>query len=124
MIYCDRFRWVQNELGSLSRALQEARPGENLGPGRALGLEFFICALLPHQSHQVTNPVSLRQVLWYINGHPVANDATHKMLINEAGNNALMITSASQRDSGTVTCVARNKSGEVSHQVRYSPILV
>ena len=57
------------------------------------------------------------QVLWYINGYPVANDATHKMLINEAGNNALMITGASQRDSGTVTCVARNKSGEVSHQV-------
>ena len=59
-------------------------------------------------------------MLWYINGFPVANDATHKMLINEAGNNALMITCASQRDSGTVTCVARNKSGEVSHQVGQS----
>ncbi|XP_043190339.1 titin-like isoform X4 [Amphibalanus amphitrite] len=59
-------------------------------------------------------------VIWYINGYPVANDATHKMLINEAGNNALMITSASQRDAGTVTCVARNKSGEVSHQITLS----
>ena len=62
------------------------------------------------------------QVLWYINGHPVAADATHKMLVNEAGNNALMITGCSQRDAGTVTCVARNKSGEISHQVRQARV--
>lgn len=56
-------------------------------------------------------------VTWYINGKQVVDDATHKILVNESGNHALMITSVSRNDSGVVTCVARNKSGEISTQV-------
>lgn len=57
-------------------------------------------------------------VTWLINGHPVQDDATHKILVNESGNHSLMITNVSRYDAGTVTCVARNKSGEVAIQAR------
>lgn len=56
------------------------------------------------------------EVAWFINGNPVINDATHKILVNESGNHSLMITNVSRYDAGVVTCVARNKSGEVSTQ--------
>ncbi len=56
-------------------------------------------------------------VTWFINGRRVVDDATHKILVNESGNHALMITSVSRNDSGVVTCVAQNKSGETSFQV-------
>lgn len=56
-------------------------------------------------------------VAWFINGQQVVDDATHKILVNESGNHALMITNVSRNDSGIVTCVARNKSGETSCQV-------
>lgn len=57
-------------------------------------------------------------VTWYINGRPVCDDATHKILVNESGNHALMITNVGRLDNGVVTCVARNKAGETSFQVR------
>lgn len=56
------------------------------------------------------------EVTWYINQQPVNDDATHKILVNESGNNSLMITNVNRFDGGVVTCVARNKSGEVSTQ--------
>lgn len=56
------------------------------------------------------------QVSWYINGRQVIDDATHKILVNESGNHALMITNVSRADAGAVTCVARNKAGETSFQ--------
>lgn len=56
------------------------------------------------------------EVTWYINQVPVNDDATHKILVNESGNHSLMITNVSRFDGGVVTCVARNKSGEVSTQ--------
>nr|CAD7404271.1 unnamed protein product [Timema cristinae] len=56
------------------------------------------------------------EVTWYINGRPVSNDATHKILVNESGNHALMITNVNRVDNGVVTCVARNKTGETSFQ--------
>lgn len=56
------------------------------------------------------------EVTWYINQVPVNDDATHKILVNESGNHSLMITNVSRFDGGIVTCVARNKSGEVSTQ--------
>lgn len=61
-------------------------------------------------------------VLWYLNGHQILDDATHKILVNESGNHALMITGAGLNDSGVIQCVARNKGGEASFQVRLSVI--
>uniref|UniRef100_A0A182WJ15 Ig-like domain-containing protein n=1 Tax=Anopheles minimus TaxID=112268 RepID=A0A182WJ15_9DIPT len=58
------------------------------------------------------------EVAWYINGNLVTDDATHKILVNEAGNHSLMITSTNRFDHGIVTCVARNKSGEVAAQAK------
>lgn len=58
------------------------------------------------------------EVLWYINGEQVRDDATHKILVNESGNHSLMIINVSRRDAGVVSCVARNKSGEVACQAR------
>lgn len=55
-------------------------------------------------------------VTWYINQIQVNDDATHKILVNESGNHSLMITNVSRFDGGVVTCVARNKSGEVATQ--------
>ncbi|XP_046465810.1 titin isoform X2 [Neodiprion pinetum] len=62
------------------------------------------------------------EVSWYINGFQVANDATHKILVNESGNNSLMITNVSRADTGIVTCVARNKAGETSFQCNLNVI--
>ncbi|CAN8024063.1 unnamed protein product, partial [Ixodes persulcatus] len=56
-------------------------------------------------------------VTWLRNGQPVNDDATHKLLVNEGGLHALMITSASREDAGTWTCVANNKSGECRFEV-------
>lgn len=56
------------------------------------------------------------EVSWYINQVQVNDDATHKILVNESGNHSLMITNVSRYDGGVVTCVARNKSGEVATQ--------
>lgn len=56
------------------------------------------------------------EVTWYINQQPVNDDSTHKILVNESGNHSLMITNVGRFDGGVVTCVARNKSGEVSTQ--------
>lgn len=56
------------------------------------------------------------EVTWYINQQPVNDDSTHKILVNESGNHSLMITNVGRYDGGVVTCVARNKSGEVSTQ--------
>lgn len=60
------------------------------------------------------------EVTWYINGMPVVDDATHKILVNEAGNHALMITNVRRSDAGIVTCIARNKSGETSFECNFS----
>lgn len=59
------------------------------------------------------------EVQWFINGRLVADDNTHKILVNESGNHSLMITSVSRMDSGVVACVARNKAGETSFQVNF-----
>lgn len=56
------------------------------------------------------------EVSWFINQVQMNDDATHKILVNESGNHSLMITNVSRFDGGVVTCVARNKSGEVVTQ--------
>lgn len=62
------------------------------------------------------------EVSWYINGRQVTDDHNHKILVNESGNHALMITTVSRNDSGVVTCVARNKTGETSFQCNLNVI--
>lgn len=58
------------------------------------------------------------EVHWFINNRQVQDDANHKILVNESGNHSLMITNVNRTDSGIVTCVARNKAGEVAHQAQ------
>lgn len=62
------------------------------------------------------------EVTWFINGRQVTDDHNHKILVNESGNHALMITNVSRNDSGVVTCVARNKTGETSFQCNLNVI--
>ena len=44
-------------------------------------------------------------VTWYLNGHQILDDYTHKILVNESGNHALMITSAQLTDSGVIQVI-------------------
>lgn len=62
------------------------------------------------------------EVTWFINERQIRDDYNHKILVNESGNHALMITNVDLRDSGVVTCVARNKTGETSFQCRLNVI--
>lgn len=62
------------------------------------------------------------EVTWFINDRQIRDDYNYKILVNESGNHALMITNVNRRDSGVVTCVARNKSGETSFQCRLNVI--
>ncbi|RNA22004.1 titin-like [Brachionus plicatilis] len=54
---------------------------------------------------------------WYFNDQQLAEDPTHKCLVNEEGVNSLLISPASFPDTGTYKCVARNKVGEASFTV-------
>lgn len=54
---------------------------------------------------------------WYFNGEELKEDATHKTLVNEEGVHSLLITYAGFPDTGTYSCVARNKVGEASFTV-------
>jgi len=47
---------------------------------------------------------------------------THKILVNESGNNSLMITNVNRTDAGVVMCIARNKAGETSCQCNLNVI--
>lgn len=60
------------------------------------------------------------EVQWFINGNPVRDDTTHKILVNESGSHSLMITNVGHFDAGVVMCVARNKSGEIAVQAQLS----
>lgn len=62
------------------------------------------------------------EVTWYINGRVIQDDYNHKILVNESGNHALMITNVEKQDCGVVACVARNKSGETSFQCNLNVI--
>lgn len=58
------------------------------------------------------------EVYWLINDRLVQDDSTHKILVNESGNHSLMITNVNRTDGGIVTCIARNKAGEIATQAR------
>lgn len=58
------------------------------------------------------------EVYWLINDRLVQDDSTHKILVNESGNHSLMITNVNRNDGGIITCIARNKAGEIATQAR------
>lgn len=62
------------------------------------------------------------EVTWFVNGRQIQDDYNHKILVNESGNHALMITNVERQDCGVVSCVARNKSGETSFQCNLNVI--
>ena len=56
-------------------------------------------------------------MVWYKGGQAVTQDDRHKIIVNEDGCEALLITSAQLGDGGSVGCIARNRSGEASAMV-------
>lgn len=56
-------------------------------------------------------------IQWYLNGQRLAQDERHKIIVNEAGCHALLITNSVPSDAGSVACVAVNRSGEAAFQV-------
>ncbi|KAM9327064.1 myopalladin [Gastrophryne carolinensis] len=59
-------------------------------------------------------------IMWLLNGIPVASNATHKMLVRENGIHSLLIDPLSQADAGTYTCFATNKAGQNSFSLDLS----
>ncbi|KAG8507411.1 Myopalladin [Galemys pyrenaicus] len=73
------------------------------------------------------------ELTWLLNGQPVLPDASHKMLIRETGVHSLLIDPLTQRDAGTYTCVATNKTGQnsfsleltvVAKEVKKAPVIL
>ncbi|XP_008830877.1 myopalladin isoform X2 [Nannospalax galili] len=73
------------------------------------------------------------ELTWLLNGQPVLQDASHKMLVRETGVHSLLIDPLTQRDAGTYTCVATNKTGEnsftleltvVAKEVKKAPVIL
>ncbi|XP_036120928.1 myopalladin [Molossus molossus] len=73
------------------------------------------------------------ELTWLLNGHPVLPDASHKMLVRETGVHSLLIDPLTQRDAGTYTCVATNKTGQnsfsleltvVAKEVKKAPVIL
>ena len=57
------------------------------------------------------------EIVWYKGGQRVTQDARHKVIVNEAGCYALLVTGTLPADSGPIGCVATNRSGEASFSV-------
>ncbi|XP_037351812.1 myopalladin [Talpa occidentalis] len=73
------------------------------------------------------------ELTWLLNGQPVLPDTSHKMLIRETGVHSLLIDPLTQRDAGTYTCVATNKTGQnsfsleltvVAKEVKKAPVIL
>ncbi|XP_048194838.1 myopalladin [Perognathus longimembris pacificus] len=62
------------------------------------------------------------ELTWLLNGQPVLPDATHKMLVRETGVHSLLIDPLTQRDAGTYTCLATNKTGQNSFSLELSVV--
>ena len=56
-------------------------------------------------------------IQWYLNGQRLIQDDRHKVIVNEAGSHALLITKTVLTDSGSIACIASNRSGEAAFQV-------
>jgi hypothetical protein len=52
-----------------------------------------------------------------LNGQRLIQDERHRIIVNEAGCHALLLTSARLEDAGTISCLAKNGSGESAFQV-------
>uniref|UniRef100_A0A8C2PBN1 Ig-like domain-containing protein n=1 Tax=Capra hircus TaxID=9925 RepID=A0A8C2PBN1_CAPHI len=68
------------------------------------------------------------ELTWLLNGQPVLPDTSHKMLVRETGVHSLLIDPLTQRDAGTYTCVATNKTGleltVVAKEVKRAPVIL
>ncbi|KAI4555533.1 hypothetical protein MJG53_019223 [Ovis ammon polii x Ovis aries] len=73
------------------------------------------------------------ELTWLLNGQPVLPDTSHKMLVRETGVHSLLIDPLTQRDAGTYTCVATNKTGQnsfsleltvVAKEVKRAPVIL
>nr|AAH52872.1 Mypn protein [Mus musculus] len=73
------------------------------------------------------------ELTWLLNGQPVLPDASHKMLVRGTGVHSLLIDPLTQRDAGTYTCVATNKTGQnsfsleltvVAKEVKKAPVIL
>ncbi|XP_066205047.1 myopalladin [Saccopteryx leptura] len=73
------------------------------------------------------------ELTWLLHGQPVLPDASHKMLVRETGVHSLLIDPLTQRDAGTYTCVATNKTGQnsfsleltvVAKEVKKAPVIL
>uniref|UniRef100_A0A8C6FY12 Myopalladin n=1 Tax=Moschus moschiferus TaxID=68415 RepID=A0A8C6FY12_MOSMO len=62
------------------------------------------------------------ELTWLLNGQPVLPDACHKMLVRETGVHSLLIDPLTQRDAGTYTCVATNKTGQNSFSLELTVV--
>ncbi|XP_049996157.1 myopalladin [Alexandromys fortis] len=62
------------------------------------------------------------ELTWLLNGRPVLPDASHKMLVRETGVHSLLIDPLTQRDAGTYTCVATNKTGQNSFSLELTVV--
>ena len=56
-------------------------------------------------------------IQWYLHGQRLVQDNRHKIIVNESGCHTLLITSCQLSDTGPITCLARNRSGEAMAQV-------
>lgn len=71
--------------------------------------ELTCISLLPQVSGLPTPDLS-----WLLDGKPVRQDSTHRMLVRENGVHSLVIEPVSARDAGIYTCVAANRAGQNS----------
>ena len=83
---------------------------------------FSSCFSLEVLNHQVrltcrVNGRPAPEIIWYKGGRQVGQDERHKVIVNEQGCHALLITSALLTDQGEIGCIARNRSGEAGFTV-------
>ncbi|XP_072532898.1 myopalladin [Salminus brasiliensis] len=85
------------------------RPHFLQAPGDMVSHEGRLCRLdckvsgLPHP-----------EIMWLLNGKPIRQDLTHRMLVRENGIHSLVIDPLTKDDAGTYTCIASNKAGQSS----------
>ena len=73
-----------------------------------------------HEIFLKKNILIYPSVQWYSNGHRLVQDSRHKIIVNESGCHTLLISNAQLSDTGALTCVARNRSGEAIAQVFFT----